>query len=89
MEKALSEQGKVSKGCRSGEDKMSYAQAQKDFKKLETYFLFHGMMSMGICGDCDNFSIRGHQNRFGEFGSCKGNKTVHYFDSCDQNSTRR
>ena len=83
--KAITEQGKVSKGCKTEDDKMTYVEALKLISQLETYFGFHGKLSIGCCGECHHSTIRGHQSQFGEFRTCKkGNKTVHCFDDCNQ-----
>ena len=83
--KAITEQAKVSKGCKTTDGKMAYVDALKLINKLETYFGFHGKLSIGCCGECEHSTIRGHQSQYGEFMTCKkGNKTVHSFDGCDQ-----
>ena len=83
--KAISEQSKVSKGCKTPDGKMKYVDALKLINKLETYFGFHGKLSIGCCGECEHATIRGHNGRFGEFMTCKKNsKTMHAFDDCEQ-----
>ena len=84
-QKAIAEQSKVSKGCKTRDGKMSYVDALKMINKLETFFGFHGKLSIGCCEECEHSTIRGHQSQFGEFRTCKKNsKTVHAFDGCEQ-----
>ena len=85
--KALLEQSKVAKGVKVKGQKVTYVQALQDLNKLTTYFQYKGARTYGICGDCNQFTIRGHSSQYGEFGTCKKqSKAVHYFEGCQYSS---
>ena len=74
----------IDKGTRT-EARMRYKKALRAIEKLQTYFGHSGALTIGTCGTCNRWNIKGNYSLYVELGNCELKRDItHQYESCNQ-----